>query len=107
MSTQLPRVPHASAHRLTLRTDDCNMANQPHTRLIKVPEVCNRRARGRASHYEDIARGLFTRPVKMGTRTSSWPEYEVEALIRARIAGKTDDEIRALVAKLEADRAKA
>jgi prophage regulatory protein len=43
----------------------------------------------------------------MGVKASSWPEAEVEALIRARIAGKTDDEIRSLVAKLESARAKA
>ena len=78
--------------------------NQSHARLLRLPEVCDRRARGATSHYDDIARGLFTRPVKMGVRTSSWPEHEVEALIRARIAGKTDDEIRELVQKLEAAR---
>lgn len=33
-----------------------------------------------------------------------WPACEVDALIVARIAGKTDEEIRALVAKLEAAR---
>lgn len=76
------------------------------TRLLKLPEVCNRRARGVSTTYDDIARGLFVHPVKCGKKSSAWPEHEVELLIRARIAGKTDDEIRALVAKLEADRAK-
>jgi prophage regulatory protein len=33
-----------------------------------------------------------------------WPEYEVEALNAARIAGKTGEEIRRLVKKLEAAR---
>lgn len=80
------------------------MAHQPLTRLLKLPEVCERRARGATSHYNDISRGLWTRPVKCGVRSSSWPEHEVEALICARIAGKTDDEIRELVQKLEAAR---
>jgi prophage regulatory protein len=33
-----------------------------------------------------------------------WPSCEVDALIVARIAGKTDAEIRSLVVKLEAAR---
>ena len=37
-------------------------------------------------------------------RATGTPDNEVEALNAARIAGKTDDEIRALVAKLEAAR---
>lgn len=80
---------------------------QTATRMLKLREVLSRRARGTTSHYRDINEGLFTHPVKMGIKASSWPESEVEALIRARIAGKSDDEIRSLVAKLEAARAKA
>jgi len=37
-------------------------------------------------------------------RATGTPDNEVDALIAARIAGKTDEEIRALVAKLEAAR---
>jgi prophage regulatory protein len=81
--------------------------HQTVTRMLKLRDVLSRRARGTTSHYADIQRGLFTKPVKTGIKASAWPEAEVEALIRARIAGKTDDEIRALVAKLEAARAKA
>jgi prophage regulatory protein len=33
-----------------------------------------------------------------------WPSDEIDAINSARIAGKTDEEIRALVVKLEADR---
>ncbi len=46
------------------------MANQLRTRLLKLPEVCDRRARGVSSTYGDIARGLFVRPVKCGTKSS-------------------------------------
>jgi prophage regulatory protein len=47
---------------------------------------------------------LFTSPVQIGARAVGWPDSELEALNAARIAGKTDDEIRALVVKLEAAR---
>ena len=40
----------------------------------------------------------------MGPRCVGWPANEVEALNAARIAGKADDDIRALVLKLEAAR---
>jgi prophage regulatory protein len=62
------------------------------------------RGRSRSSHYNDIQQGLFTRPVYIGARAVGWPAHEVATLNAARIAGKTDEEIRALVAKLEAAR---
>jgi len=66
--------------------------------------VLRERGRSRSSHYLDIQQGLFTRPVPIGARAVGWPAHEVAALNAARIAGKTDEEIRALVAKLEAAR---
>jgi prophage regulatory protein len=47
---------------------------------------------------------LWTKQVNLGTRCVGWPAGEVSALNAARIAGKSDDEIRALVVKLEAAR---
>jgi prophage regulatory protein len=42
--------------------------------------------------------------VKIGARASGWPSSEVAAINAARIAGATNEEIRALVAKLVAAR---
>ena len=47
------------------------------------------------------------RPVSLGARAVGWPAHEVDALNAARIAGKPETEIHALVAKLEAARASA
>lgn len=58
---------------------------------------------GHASHasvYTAIHEGLFTVPVPIGQRAVGWPDTEVRAINAARIAGKTDDQIRELVAKL-------
>lgn len=72
--------------------------------LFRLPTVLAARGKSRSAHYLDIQRGLFTRPVAIGARAVGWPASEVEALNVARIAGKTDEDIRNLVAKLEADR---
>ncbi len=72
--------------------------------ILRLPAVLKRRGRSRSSHYADINAGLYVKPVQIGSRAVGTPEDEVDALNAARIAGKTDDEIRALVLKLEAAR---
>ena len=54
--------------------------------------------------YLRISKGLWTKPVALGPRMSGWPESEVDVQMAAIIAGKTEAEIRALVAELEAAR---
>ena len=72
--------------------------------IYRIPQVVAARGVCRTQLYTDIANGLFTKPVRLGKRCSGWPESEVKALNAARIAGKSDDAIKALVRKLEADR---
>jgi len=72
--------------------------------ILRLPAVLAMRARSRSAHYLDIQQGLFTHPVQIGLRAVGWPASEAAALNAARIAGKTDTEIRELVAKLEAAR---
>jgi prophage regulatory protein len=72
--------------------------------ILRLPAVIRERGRSRSAHYLDIQQGLFTRPVAIGLRAVGWPADEVAALNAARIAGKTDEEVRALVVKLEAAR---
>lgn len=61
----------------------------------------------RSTIYLRIAQGLWPKPVSLGARAVGWPAGEVSALNAARIAGRSDEEIRALVARLEADRSTA
>ena len=60
--------------------------------------------RSHASIYSAIHAGLFTMPVQIGQRSVGWPDHEVEAINQARIAGKSDADIRALVDRLHAAR---
>lgn len=60
-----------------------------------------------ASVYNDIRAGLFPKPVRIGQRAVGWPDYEVRTIVAARIASKTDSEIRVLVDQLHLQRAQA
>lgn len=68
--------------------------------ILRLPEVLKQRGRSRSAHYQDIQQGLFTPPVHIGLRAVGWPACELELLNAARIAGKSEDDIRALVADL-------
>ena len=58
----------------------------------------------RSTIYLRISEGLWTKPVPLGARAVGWPASEIAALNAARIASKTESDIRSLVAKLEAAR---
>jgi prophage regulatory protein len=58
----------------------------------------------RSTIYARIADGLWPRPVQMGARAVGWLASEAERLIAARIAGKSDDDIRALVCRMHHER---
>jgi prophage regulatory protein len=78
-------------------------ANMPQT-IYRLPAVKSESGLSRSTIYLRIAQGRWTKPVSLGARAVGWPSGEVAALNAARIAGKTDEEIRALVVKLEAAR---
>lgn len=58
----------------------------------------------RSGVYAYVDKGLLPKAVKIGERASAWPESEIAAVNAARIAGKSEDEIRELVAELERQR---
>jgi prophage regulatory protein len=72
--------------------------------ILRIPAVKSESGLSRSTIYLRIAQGLWTKPVSLGARAVGWPSGEVSAINAARIAGKTDEEVRALVAKLEAAR---
>jgi prophage regulatory protein len=73
--------------------------------ILRLPEVKREHGhRSDASIYNAIRDGLHTTGVAIGQRAKGWPDYEVKAIISARVAGKTDAEIRELVNALHAKR---
>lgn len=75
----------------------------PH-KFLRFPDVRERTGYSRSTIYNRITEGLFPKPVKIGTRASAWPDYEINAINAALISGKSEDEIRELVQKLIATR---
>jgi len=74
------------------------------TKLLRRPKVTDITGDPNSTLYDKIGKGTFVPSVKIGPRSVGWPEDEVYAINDARIAGKTEDEIRALVVKLVAAR---
>ena len=69
--------------------------------IYRLPAVLAETGLSRSTTYLHISQGLWPTPVSLGVRAVGWPAGEVAALNVARIAGKSDEEIRALVVKLE------
>jgi len=72
--------------------------------ILRLPAVKSESGYSRSTIYLRITQGLWPKPVSLGARDVGWPAEEVAALNAARISGKNDDDIRALVLKLEAAR---
>jgi len=72
--------------------------------ILRLPSVISESGYSRTTIYLRVSEKLWTRPVKLGARAVGWPAAEISALNAARIAGKSNDEIRRLVQELEGAR---
>ena len=73
--------------------------------ILRMPAVkVETGHRSHASIYTAIKNGTFTQPVQIGQRSVGWPSNEVQAINEARIAGKSETEIKELVNRLHAKR---
>jgi prophage regulatory protein len=72
--------------------------------IQRQPQVSAETGLSRATLYQRIKEGLLTPPVSLGLRAVGWPDSEIKAINAARIAGKSDSEIRELVKSLVAAR---
>ncbi len=60
----------------------------------------------RSSFYSQISKGLLPPAIQLGARSVGWVDSEINAVNVARVLGKSDDEIRALITQLVKDRIK-
>jgi len=78
-----------------------------HKRLLRVRAVCDKRGwKSKTTPYNQIREGLFPPPIRDGA-INVWPEHEVDAVIDYVIAGRSEDDMRALVRDLVAQRSQA
>jgi len=72
--------------------------------LLRWREACAISGDRKTTFFGKILDGLMVQGVGLGGKMRAWPLGELEAINAARIAGKSDDEIRALVVELETKR---
>ncbi len=75
-------------------------------RLQGPDGVCGRLGHRPTTVYGMIQAGTLPPAIKVG-RSSCWPDHEIDAVVGAIIAGRTDEEICALVQELVAQRSAA
>lgn len=69
--------------------------------LLRIQSVKSETGdKSNATIYNNIRDGLFTKSVQIGKRAVGWPAHEVKAICAARIAGKSEVEIKELVKEL-------
>lgn len=66
--------------------------------LVTAVHLC------RSQIYSLMELGLFMRPIKVSERRVVWLSSEVEKWLEAKVAEKSDDEIKALVIQLKNER---
>ena len=74
--------------------------------IIRLPEVSRTTGLARSTIYLRIEQGLLPKPVSLGGKAVGWPATEISQINAARIAGKSNEEIKNLVNELENQRGK-
>jgi prophage regulatory protein len=72
--------------------------------ILRLPAVLEATGYSRSTLYLRMSQGLWPKQVQLGARSIGWPAHEVEAMNAVRIAGNSDEAIRAVVINLEAAR---
>lgn len=72
-------------------------------KLLNLREVLQIMGIGKTKLYEEVHRGIFPAPVKLGI-CSRWVASEVEAVVKARIKGASEADLVVLVHELEKKR---
>lgn len=75
-----------------------------HISFRRPREIMRRRASSRSTLYRDLAAGLLPPLIRLGPGRVGLPENELDRIDRALIAGASDDEVRALVREIVAQR---
>jgi hypothetical protein len=103
---RLPAATDIHPQRSSRATQVKNTERPRSQKLLRLaPDIIpERRSYCAATHYNEIADGVMTRPIRISPNCSVWPEYELDVLDAAILAGATRDELRKIVVRLHAER---
>lgn len=73
-------------------------------KFYRTAEARGQFGKNHSGWYDWINQGLMIPGVALGARARGYPEHELNAIAAARLAGKSEDQIRALVRDLIAAR---
>lgn len=73
-------------------------------KILRLPAALERLGMGETSYRTAMADGLMPKLITLGARAVGIPEHELNQVIRARIAGLPDADIRKLVERIHAER---
>lgn len=68
--------------------------------ILRVPVAAAKSGTTKSGYYAKVKEGLMPPPVKTGVKSSGVPEHEIDEINRFRVAGKSEAEIKKLVARL-------
>lgn len=69
-------------------------------KILRKPEACALSGLSNTSIFEQTKAGLFPPVIKLGARAAGFLEHEVIAVVTARAAGHTNEQIKSLVNSL-------
>jgi len=81
-----------------------NTSNQFNIQILRKPEVLNFLSISKSTFHNQINKGLLCSPISLGLRAVGYLEHEIQEVLKARIVGQNDDQIKELVISLEAQR---
>ena len=67
-------------------------------KFLRIKDVLARRGCCRAHLYREIAAGEFPAPIKLSPRMAVWPESDVDAWFREKLAGRDAAKAKATLA---------
>lgn len=74
------------------------------TQILRKPEVIKMTGLSSTSLFEKQKSGLFPTSISLGSRAVGFIEFEIQALLAARAAGHTDEQVKELVTLMIAKR---
>lgn len=74
------------------------------TKLIKLSEIINTYPLSESTIFRQISAGTFPPAINLGCRSTAYLSSEIEVVMAARIAGKSENELQKLVNDLVSKR---